>query len=210
MRPDQLKQLSEGNHVSMKIRSAIELPEQLKHLSKGNHVSRKIRSTTELSEQPKHLFSMWYVQGQVHHHAGPLHPANAEDSKYLQIYFLGEDEQVQRRLDLLDSPVDKNILKLQRMLRQHNSYARYPTVVHLAVQLEGGQKVYNEPGQPTTHLTDTPSKTALTALFDLCKTDPLAKTLLYSEVPRHFRWDVSQKVWQIRKKVYLFQTSRDM
>ncbi|GFQ77390.1 hypothetical protein TNCT_278741 [Trichonephila clavata] len=30
--------------------------------------------------------------------------------------------------------------------------------------------------------------------------DPLVKTLLYSEVPRHFRWDASQKVWQIRKK----------
>ncbi|GFV54585.1 ATP-dependent DNA helicase [Trichonephila clavipes] len=59
------------------------------------------------------------VQGQVYHHAGHLHPANAEDSKYLQIYFLGEDEQVQRRLDLLDI-----VLKLQRMLHQHNSYVR--------------------------------------------------------------------------------------
>ncbi|GFV42408.1 ATP-dependent DNA helicase [Trichonephila clavipes] len=65
------------------------------------------------------------VKGQVYDPAGPLHPANAENSKYLQIYFLGEDEQVQRRLDLLDSPVDRNIvLKLQRMLHQHNSYVR--------------------------------------------------------------------------------------
>ncbi|GFW79935.1 helitron_like_N domain-containing protein [Trichonephila clavipes] len=79
-------------------------------------------------------------------------------------------------------------------------HQRYPTVVHLAVHLEGGQRVYYEPGQPTAHLTDTPPKTTLTAFFDLCKTDPLAKTLLYSEVPRHFRWDASQKVWQIRKK----------
>ena len=89
-------------------------------------------------------------------------------------------------------------------------HQRYPTVVHLAVHLEGGQGVYYKPGQPTAHLTDTPTKTTLTAFFDLCKTDPLAKTLLYSEVPRHFRWDASQKVWQIRKKVYLLQTSRDM
>ncbi|GFW84919.1 ATP-dependent DNA helicase [Trichonephila clavipes] len=65
------------------------------------------------------------IQGQVYHHAEPLHPANAEDSKYLQIYLLGGDEQVQRRLDLLDSPADRNIvLKLQRMLHQHNSYVR--------------------------------------------------------------------------------------
>ncbi|GFW94250.1 ATP-dependent DNA helicase [Trichonephila clavipes] len=79
-------------------------------------------------------------------------------------------------------------------------HQRYPTVVHLAVHLEGGQRVYYEPGQPTAHLTDTPRKTTLTAFFDFCKTDPLAKTLLYSEVPRHFCWDASQKVWQIRKK----------
>ncbi|GFX47595.1 ATP-dependent DNA helicase [Trichonephila clavipes] len=61
----------------------------------------------------------------MYHHAGPLHPANAEDSKYLQIYFLRKNKQVQRRLDLLESPVERNIvLKLQRMLRQHNSYVR--------------------------------------------------------------------------------------
>ncbi|GFR10125.1 ATP-dependent DNA helicase [Trichonephila clavata] len=65
------------------------------------------------------------VQGQVYHHAGPLHPANSEESKYLQIYFLGENEQVQTRLDLLYSPVDRNnVLKLQRMRHQHNSYVR--------------------------------------------------------------------------------------
>ncbi|GFS70888.1 ATP-dependent DNA helicase [Trichonephila clavipes] len=87
---------------------------------------------------------------------------------------------------------------------------RYPTVVYLIVHLEGGQKVYYEPGQPTAHLTDTPPKTTLTAFFDLCKADPLAKTLLYSEVPRHFLWDANQKVWQIRKKVYLLQISRNM
>ncbi|GFQ83521.1 ATP-dependent DNA helicase [Trichonephila clavata] len=89
-------------------------------------------------------------------------------------------------------------------------HQRYPTVAHLAVHLEGGQRVYYEPGQPTAHLTNTPPKTTLTAFFYLCKTDPLAKKLLYSEVPRHFRWDAGQKDWQIRKKVYLLQTSRDM
>ncbi|GFR04231.1 ATP-dependent DNA helicase [Trichonephila clavata] len=89
-------------------------------------------------------------------------------------------------------------------------HQRYPTVVHLAVHLEGGQRVYYEAGQQTAYLTDTPPKTILTAFFDLCKTDSFAKTLLYSEVPRHFHWDVSQKVWQIRKKVHLLQTSRDM
>ncbi|GFW14480.1 hypothetical protein TNCV_2358041 [Trichonephila clavipes] len=61
--------------------------------------------------------STFKVQGQVFHHAGPLYKANAEDCKYLQFYFLGEDDLVQRRLDLLDSPVDRNsVLKLQRLL----------------------------------------------------------------------------------------------
>ncbi|GFY42193.1 ATP-dependent DNA helicase [Trichonephila inaurata madagascariensis] len=88
------------------------------------------------------------------------------------------------------------------MNEENKSYSSmYPTVVHLAVHLEGGQRVYYEPGQPTEHLTDTPPNTTLTAFFYLCKTDHLAKKkLLYSEVSRHFRWDASQKVRQIRKK----------
>ncbi|GFU64142.1 hypothetical protein TNCV_3745101 [Trichonephila clavipes] len=36
--------------------------------------------------------------------------------------------------------------------------------------------------------------------FYLCKSHTLAKTLMYSEVPRHFRWDARQNVLQIRKK----------
>ncbi|GFQ78146.1 uncharacterized protein LOC104236095 [Trichonephila clavata] len=41
-----------------------------------------------------------------------------------------------------------------------------------------------------------PSKVSNSCLLG----NPLAKTLLYSEVPRNFRWEASQKVWQIRKK----------
>ncbi|GFR00363.1 ATP-dependent DNA helicase [Trichonephila clavata] len=44
------------------------------------------------------------VQGQVYHNDGPLPPANAEDSKYLQIYFLGENEQVQKDRDMFSKP----------------------------------------------------------------------------------------------------------
>ncbi|GFR24595.1 hypothetical protein TNCT_109341 [Trichonephila clavata] len=38
-------------------------------------------------------------------------------------------------------------------------HQRYPTVVHLALHLEGGQRVYYKPGQSTGHLTDTPPQT---------------------------------------------------
>ncbi|GFX44717.1 ATP-dependent DNA helicase [Trichonephila clavipes] len=54
-------------------------------------------------------------------------------------------------------------------------HQRYRTVVHLAVHLEGGQRVYYEPGQPTAHLTDTPPKTTLTAFFISAKQTLLQK-----------------------------------
>ncbi|GFR07951.1 ATP-dependent DNA helicase [Trichonephila clavata] len=98
------------------------------------------------------------------------------------------------RLPLINK---NNTLVAVRHLLNFLIHQRYPTVVHLAVHIEGGKRVYYEPDQPTAHLTDTPPKTTLTALFYLCKTDPLTKTLLYSEVPGHFRWGASQKVWQI-------------
>ncbi|GFW47089.1 hypothetical protein TNCV_55421 [Trichonephila clavipes] len=43
-------------------------------------------------------------------------------------------------------------------------HQRYPTVVHWAVHLEGGQTVYYE---PTAHLIDIPPKTTLTAFLSL-------------------------------------------
>jgi hypothetical protein len=75
---------------------------------------------------------------------------------------------------------------------------RYPTVVHLAVHLEAGQRVFFRGGEPLPDLTVEPKKTTLTAFFELCKTDPLAKTLLYCDMPRHFTW--SGESWKPRKK----------
>ncbi|GFY23468.1 uncharacterized protein LOC104236095 [Trichonephila clavipes] len=56
-------------------------------------------------------------------------------------------------------------------------HQRYPTVVHLAVHLEGGQRVYYEPEQPTAHLTDTPPKTTLTAFFLSLQNRPSCKNI---------------------------------
>ncbi|GFS54908.1 helitron_like_N domain-containing protein [Trichonephila inaurata madagascariensis] len=112
--------------------SAEEAPDEKRARLQADQVRYSLARAAETPKQYQYnvvLNNGWTptfkVQGQVYHHAGSLHPANAEDSKYLQIYFLGEDEQVQRRLDLLNSPVDRNIvLKLQRILHQHNSYVR--------------------------------------------------------------------------------------
>ncbi|GFR07595.1 ATP-dependent DNA helicase [Trichonephila clavata] len=83
------------------------------------------------------------------------------------------------RLPLINK--DDTLVAVWRLLN-FPIHQRYPTVVHLAVHLEGGQRVHYEPEQPPAHLTDPPPNTTLTAFFYLCKTYPLAKTLLYSEV----------------------------
>jgi len=64
-------------------------------------------------------------------------------------------------------------------------HERYPTVFHLAVHLENGQRVYFTPNNLAEKLNN-PTKTTLLAFFELCKTDVFAKTLLYSEVPSYF------------------------
>jgi hypothetical protein len=79
-------------------------------------------------------------------------------------------------------------------------HERHPTVVHLSVHLENGQRVYFDPKtvQPETILS--PPKTTLLAFFELSQKDPFAQTLLYCEVPRYFTWDPSKKAFQRRKQ----------
>lgn len=78
-------------------------------------------------------------------------------------------------------------------------HERYPTVIHLAVHTEEGQRVFFRNDQSLTQLVDGPPKaTTLTAFFDICKTDSLAKTLLYCEMPRHFRFENNS--WVRRKQ----------
>lgn len=71
-------------------------------------------------------------------------------------------------------------------------HERHPTVVHLAVHLEEGQRVFFRVDTCLARLAEVPPKTTLTAFFDLCQTDPLAKTLLYVEERWTRRWKVSQ------------------
>lgn len=78
-------------------------------------------------------------------------------------------------------------------------HERYPTVVHLAVHLENGQRVYftTENASERALL---PPATTLTAFFLLCKDDLFARTLLYSEVPKYYTWNASSKKFQRRKQ----------
>lgn len=78
-------------------------------------------------------------------------------------------------------------------------HERYPTVVHLAVHLENGQRVYFT-AENVIERAAQPPATTLTAFFSLCQIDDFAKTLLYNEVPRYFTWNVSTKQFQRRKQ----------
>lgn len=78
-------------------------------------------------------------------------------------------------------------------------HERHPTVVHLAVHLENGQRVYFTTENARQRAIAPPS-TTLTSFFSLCQNDPFAKTLLYSEVPTYFTWNASSKNFQRRKQ----------
>ena len=71
-----------------------------------------------------------------------------------------------------------------------------PTVQPLSVHLENGQRVYFTAATAAAIVAN-PRETTLTEFFKLCQRDTFAKTLLYPEVPSHFRWESNK--WIPRK-----------
>ncbi|GBP26529.1 hypothetical protein EVAR_86031_1 [Eumeta japonica] len=78
-------------------------------------------------------------------------------------------------------------------------HERYPTVVHLAVHLENGQRVYFNESNAADRAARPPS-TTLTSFFTVCQTDDFARTLLYADMPRYYIWNASSKSFQRRKQ----------
>uniref|UniRef100_UPI00358F20A2 uncharacterized protein n=1 Tax=Myxine glutinosa TaxID=7769 RepID=UPI00358F20A2 len=70
----------------------------------------------------------------------------------------------------------------------------YPTVVHLSVHLENGQRVYFTEGNARQKAAEPPSSTTLTAFFQLCQQDEFAKTLIYNEVPQYYTWEAVDRL----------------
>lgn len=66
-------------------------------------------------------------------------------------------------------------------------HERFPPVIHLAVHLENGQRVYFTE-QNVIECIENPPQTTLLAFFGLNKVDTFARTLLDSEVPLYFVW----------------------
>lgn len=78
-------------------------------------------------------------------------------------------------------------------------HERHPTVVHLAVHLENGQRVYFNEWNAADRAARPPS-TTLTSFFTVCQTDDFARTLLYADMPRYYIWNASSKSFQHRKQ----------
>ncbi|XP_075425538.1 uncharacterized protein LOC142465468 [Ascaphus truei] len=78
-------------------------------------------------------------------------------------------------------------------------HERHPTVVHLTVHLENGQRVYFTPHNAEA-VAAQPPNTTLTAFFQLCQHDSFARTLLYPETPRYYTWNTSTKIFKKRKQ----------
>ncbi|UYV73989.1 hypothetical protein LAZ67_11001733 [Cordylochernes scorpioides] len=66
-------------------------------------------------------------------------------------------------------------------------HERSPLIVHLAVHLENGQRVYFTTANADNVISN-PRDTTLTAFFKLCNQDTFARTLLYCEVPSFYTW----------------------
>ena len=76
-------------------------------------------------------------------------------------------------------------------------HERSPTVVHLAVHLENGQRVYFTEDNVLERVNE-PPRITLTAFFLLCQKDDFAKNLLYCNVPKYYTWDASGKIFKRR------------
>ncbi|XP_023720955.1 uncharacterized protein LOC111871823 [Cryptotermes secundus] len=78
-------------------------------------------------------------------------------------------------------------------------HERSPAVVHLAVHLENGQRVYFTTAN-VQQIALNPPDTTLIVFFVLCQNEAFAKILLYSEVPTYYTWNASRKSFERRKR----------
>ena len=72
-------------------------------------------------------------------------------------------------------------------------HERSPAVIHLAVHLQNGQRVYFSDTKVQQRALNPPD-TKLTAFFLLCKNDSFAKKLLYTEVPSYYTNLITRKL----------------
>ena len=78
-------------------------------------------------------------------------------------------------------------------------HGRSHSIEKLAIHLENEQIVQLPEGAKIADIIkDGPPETKLTAFFKLAKTDSLAQTLTYPDIPKFFTWDSKNKIWKKR------------
>lgn len=118
-----------------------EMPDPLKSLLNGDHprskefltLLRKYNSSFQMTsfgtsatmQKTQGFISTFKIQGQLYHKSGSLLPLPNEEAKFLQIYFMGDEEaEAQRRCSIIPGG-NKNLMdSLQKMLHEHNHYVR--------------------------------------------------------------------------------------
>ncbi|GFX94405.1 ATP-dependent DNA helicase [Trichonephila clavipes] len=61
------------------------------------------------------------VQGQIYHQIGSLFPEGNDQHKFLQVYFMGDEQnEVNRRCQYIEGVERETVLKIQQMLHSHN------------------------------------------------------------------------------------------
>ncbi|CAG4984962.1 unnamed protein product [Colias eurytheme] len=76
---------------------------------------------------------------------------------------------------------------------------RHPTVMHLDVHLENGQRIYFDPDNVADRL-ENPRQTTLLAFFRLCEVDQFARSLTYDQVPSYYTYDRQRGVFNRRQR----------
>ncbi|GFQ66000.1 uncharacterized protein TNCT_108501 [Trichonephila clavata] len=78
-------------------------------------------------------------------------------------------------------------------------HERIPTVIHLSIHLENGQRVYFTDANVLKRALNPPGTTP-TAFFTLYQEDAFARTLLYSEGPSYYTWNEAKIVFIRRRR----------
>lgn len=120
----------------VKLPKLIGPPEPLKSLTSGittisRHFLRNIRQYNSCFQMTSFgatnimresgFMPTFRIQGQIYHLIGSLLPVENEESKFLQLYFLGNNENEATKRSTITNSTDYNIiLKLQKFFHEHN------------------------------------------------------------------------------------------
>ncbi|RCN45089.1 hypothetical protein ANCCAN_08899 [Ancylostoma caninum] len=117
--PEQRETRLEDNRLRMEESRAAETPEQRENRLQNERVQR------QNSRQAFSFMPTFKVKGQIYHRLGSLLPLPNENHKFLQIYFMGdEQQQVNQRCGNTDGTRRNIVLNLQRMFHQHNNLVK--------------------------------------------------------------------------------------